>query len=70
LNFIEQLREKIAAQGLHDMVKERLRAEGYKVAEAFDLSEAVRILATRFYEKSASYRRIIEGLNALKEVTK
>jgi hypothetical protein len=70
LNFLEQLREKIAAEGLHRVVAEQLRKEGYAISELSDLGTAVRIFGEKLYEKNAHYRRIIEGLTALREVTR
>lgn len=70
MNFLERLREKIATQGLHRVVAERMRKEGHDVAEIADFPTAIRLLGTLIYEKNAEYRRIIEGIAALKEVTK
>jgi hypothetical protein len=70
LNVIDKLREKIASQGLHKVLAERLRKEGHDVSEVGDLATAVRLLGERIYEKNAEYRRIFEGIAALEEVQK
>lgn len=66
--LLENLRQKIAAYGLHQLVAARLRNEGYKIAELSDLPQAVAIFGQKLYEKNAQYRRIIEGLCALREL--
>lgn len=68
MNFLEKLREKIAAEGLHQMVAEHMRKEGHDVTEISDFPTAVRLLGTRFYKKSAEYQRIVAGIAALREV--
>ncbi len=70
MNPIEKLREKIASQGLHKVLAERLRKEGHAVSEVGNLTIAVRLLGERIYEKNAEYRRIFEGIKALEEVQK
>ena len=70
MNFLEQLREKIASVGLHRMVGEMMRKEGHNVTEVSDFPTAIRLLGTRIYEKNAEYRRIIDGIAALREVSK
>jgi hypothetical protein len=67
MQFIQELREKIASGGLNRLVTARLNAEGYKLAE-LDLPTAMAILGMKIYEKNAQYRRIIGGLKALQEV--
>lgn len=66
--LIENLRQKIAAHGLHQIVAARLRAEGFKIAELSELPQAVAIFGQKLYEKNAQYRRIIEGLCALRDL--
>lgn len=68
LPVIAELRNKIASQGLHQVVGARLRSEGYKIAELSDLPTAVSILGAKLYEKNAEYRRILAGLCALRDV--
>jgi len=66
--LLEDLRQKIATHGLHKVVAARLRSEGFKVAELAELPQAVAIFGQKLYEKNAQYRRIIEGLCALRDL--
>lgn len=66
--LLESLRQKIATHGLHQIVAARLRNEGFKVAELTELPQAIAIFGQKLYEKNAQYRRIIEGLCALRDL--
>jgi len=66
--IIESLRQKIAEHGLGPVVAARLRHEGFKIAEEFDIRTAMAILGQKIYEKNAEYRRVIDGLQALRQL--
>lgn len=68
MQSLNKLKEKVAQEGLHVAVGKRLQQEGYKVASVGDLPTAIRVLGTKIYEKNAEYRRIIEGLQSLRQL--
>jgi hypothetical protein len=66
--IIESLRQKIAEQGLSPVVANRLRRDGFKIAGELDIKTMLTILGHKIYEKNAEYRRIIDGLQALRQL--
>lgn len=68
MNPLQALQEKIAHVGLHNVVADRLRGEGFKIAALDNWADAVRVLGVKMYEKNATYRRMAAGLTALHEL--
>jgi len=68
VNPLQALQEKIACDGLHNVVAARLRNEGFKVAALDNLADAARVLGTKMHEKNAAHRRVVNGLAALREL--
>ena len=64
---IESLQKKIAQPGLHGGVAAKWRADGFKVASMMD-RDAFCAFGAKLYIKSAEYRRIMDGLGALKHL--
>ena len=56
---------RLAETGLHKVAAARLRLEGHSVPESLDLRSAIQALGTNVYVKSASFKKILEGLVAL-----
>jgi len=48
----------------------KLRAEGFEIGDQFTLSDAVRVLGTKLYQKNAEYKRIVEGIEAFDKLRK
>lgn len=57
--------KRLAETGLHKVAAARLRFEGHNVPDSLDLRSAIQALGTNVYAKSASYKKILEGLTAL-----
>jgi hypothetical protein len=64
---IKNLQEKIAKHGLNEVVAAKWRADGFKVASMIDPA-AFAAFGAKLYIKSAEYRRIMDGIAALKKL--
>ena len=61
---------RLAETGLHKVAAARLRFEGHDVPESLDLRSAIQALGTNDYRKSASFKKILEGLTALDSLSR
>lgn len=67
-HIIESLRQKIAANGLSDVVAAKWRADGHTKVASMDDREAFAAFGAKLYTKSAEYRRVVDGLLALQQL--
>ena len=66
--MLKSLQTKIAQHGLNGVVAAKWRADGFEKVSSMLDREAFAAFGAKLYIKSAEYRRIMDGIAALKQL--